>query len=87
LDDAGGTIAVGIDVQKRAEVLREAVIKKRILNSSLVTLFLGAARGARAPNISTAFLYRFDPCQVLREALVPGFVGNDAGVFGCAMQV
>ncbi len=43
LDDAGGNIAVGIDVQK--------------------------------------------PPDVLREALVPGFVGNEAGVFGCAMQV
>lgn len=43
LDDAGGNVAVGIDVQK--------------------------------------------PADVLREALVPGFVGNEAGVFGCAMQV
>jgi hypothetical protein len=39
----GGNIAVGLDVQKSAEAVR--------------------------------------------EAMVPGFVGNDAGVFGCALQV
>lgn len=25
--------------------------------------------------------------DAVRDALVPGFVGNDAGVFGCALQV
>ncbi len=25
--------------------------------------------------------------ELVHEALVPGFVGNDAGVFGCAIQV